>query len=288
MGENTSDTTSKTPPETIYHYCDMSGLYGMVRSNQLWLSNAYFMNDYMEHKWLFTDAYNRFKELVNKSDEKLFEFLGKYVDLVNVYPYIACFSSEPDLLSQWRGYADDGAGFAIGFSTNCLFNDCDQYLKNEIPIRLQKVDYNLDSQKHTLDSAIERYVKDLREEDLLERTLRAFAEIWTIAAICKNPAFCEEREYRIILMPKLRAQERIWPLVPDVGTSEIQFRVIRGRIIPYYTFSFSREAITEIRLGPKNYARESPEQKFALKMLLMKNSYDPDRIKIINSGATYC
>lgn len=29
--------------------------------------------------------------------------------------YAACFSEEKDLLSQWRGYANNGAGVAIGF-----------------------------------------------------------------------------------------------------------------------------------------------------------------------------
>jgi len=29
---------------------------------------------------------------------------------------VACFSAADDLLSQWRAYADDGCGFAIGFN----------------------------------------------------------------------------------------------------------------------------------------------------------------------------
>jgi len=32
--------------------------------------------------------------------------------------YIACFSEKGDLLSQWRAYADDGEGVAIGFDPN--------------------------------------------------------------------------------------------------------------------------------------------------------------------------
>ena len=30
--------------------------------------------------------------------------------------FLACFSSRGDLLSQWGAYADEAAGFAIGFS----------------------------------------------------------------------------------------------------------------------------------------------------------------------------
>jgi hypothetical protein len=29
------------------------------------------------------------------------------------HPFIACFSRDPDILSQWRAYAADGTGFAL-------------------------------------------------------------------------------------------------------------------------------------------------------------------------------
>lgn len=34
--------------------------------------------------------------------------------------YVTCFSYQNDLLSQWRGYADDGRGAAIGFDLDVL------------------------------------------------------------------------------------------------------------------------------------------------------------------------
>jgi hypothetical protein len=36
--------------------------------------------------------------------------------------YVACFSAERDDLSQWRAYAGDGAGYALGFSTGTQFS----------------------------------------------------------------------------------------------------------------------------------------------------------------------
>ena len=30
--------------------------------------------------------------------------------------FVSCFSADGDVLSQWRAYADDGHGFAIGFA----------------------------------------------------------------------------------------------------------------------------------------------------------------------------
>ena len=33
---------------------------------------------------------------------------------------ISCYSLDPDVLSQWRAYADDGRGFAIEFSAKLM------------------------------------------------------------------------------------------------------------------------------------------------------------------------
>ena len=38
--------------------------------------------------------------------------------------YLGCFSEEGDILPQWRSYADDGQGFAIGFSLPEMDFDC--------------------------------------------------------------------------------------------------------------------------------------------------------------------
>lgn len=65
--------------------------------------------------------------------------------------FISCFSSSGDILSQWRAYADDGAGFSIGFKraelerllsklnssdVKCIMQDI-KYLEND-PILTQK------------------------------------------------------------------------------------------------------------------------------------------------------
>lgn len=43
-----------------------------------------------------------------------------YVDKFDPPLYTICFSGNGDLLSQWRGYAKDGTGVAIGFKTKYL------------------------------------------------------------------------------------------------------------------------------------------------------------------------
>lgn len=38
----------------------------------------------------------------------------------SILTQVACFSERKDCLSQWRGYADDGKGMAIGFDKKLL------------------------------------------------------------------------------------------------------------------------------------------------------------------------
>lgn len=53
-----------------------------------------------------------------------------------------CMSEQPDILSQWRGYADDGKGFSVGFSKAYL----DELARNaksiEYSFHLERVLYN--------------------------------------------------------------------------------------------------------------------------------------------------
>ena len=43
-------------PEVIYHYCDANGFVGIVQNKALWLSDAYYMNDYLEHRLIIDKA----------------------------------------------------------------------------------------------------------------------------------------------------------------------------------------------------------------------------------------
>lgn len=39
--------------QTIYHYCNLSSFEGIIKSKNLWLSNAFKSNDSYELNWMF-------------------------------------------------------------------------------------------------------------------------------------------------------------------------------------------------------------------------------------------
>ena len=242
------------------------------------------MNDYAEQLWFLGRARKRLDELQQGADQIFISPLIEHFDEMGSTPYICCFSREGDVLSQWRTYSDDGAGFAVGFSSQWLKRKGEE---NLFPggSRLWEVIYDADAQAEGLNHYIQDYLGrvkvDGRPADPGRHTLLA---IWTLAAICKNPGFREEKEFRLVgVVPH-------YPADQDEGSPhganvlEMRFRPTGARITPYFVLPFPESAIREIRLGPKNYARKDNAP---LKAFLDANGYDSDRIEIVPSEATY-
>ncbi len=282
-------TAPQDKHDTVYHYTDVSGFQGILTTKTLWFSDAYFTNDYTEHRLVLEKAVAKLKELAKEPRNSRFctkleaSLLG-----VSIHPYVCCFSSEPDVLSQWRAYSDDGAGFAIGFSTDRIDRLCVLHLNKKPIITFQQVEYDSGKQEAQLEQLIAndlaRYLKrfpgegaDYGYEGLEIAT--AHSEVWSLATICKNHGFFEEQEYRLVAMP---SANDVPP--PAIDISEMSFRVSGGDLIPYFPICFEAEDVTEIRLGPKNHVGEIRR---SIEMFLWKHGYDVGRIEIKNSDATY-
>ncbi len=117
------------PNDIIYHYCPAHAFYEIVRTKVLWLTDMFLTNDSEEHRWLRKIAARVIEEQKGQPgtlDTDFIELLNtkpKPVDLdERVEIYLACFSKHPDSLGQWRAYAEDGQGFAIGFSRQYLLS----------------------------------------------------------------------------------------------------------------------------------------------------------------------
>src|SRR2546428_180056 len=104
--------------ETIYHYTDVSALVGILESRRLWATHAAFTNDRSEQKHALVSIRSAIDGAL---PELKFPYLTKILQsciedaAVDRYyhTFMVCFSGKKDDLSQWRGYADAGLGFAI-------------------------------------------------------------------------------------------------------------------------------------------------------------------------------
>lgn len=93
----------------LYHYCDQSAFINIIKNKVLWASDLTKMNDPTElvHGPQILVALYRSIFPNSKVD------LSKERSLPNNgYMHLACsMSKDGDLLSQWRAYSNDGAGF---------------------------------------------------------------------------------------------------------------------------------------------------------------------------------
>jgi hypothetical protein len=253
------------------------------------------MSDYKEFRWLLGYANRHILQEKKRHHEPFYRHIPTPLRL-NRVPYVACFSESSDLLSQWRAYSDDGAGFAIGFDAEFLFEralKCGPYC----PMLLRKVEYSKKQQHNdvrdlvasTFRTAEKRKGETDYDKESLDAVLWLTVRLWQNAAESKNPAFSEEREWRLVLLAELDEHGNVTDrsLPPR---SKMAFRTSRARIVPYCEFDFGADVvppsqpIKRIVLGPKNYARTRKDE---LKLLLARSGWNVDAIEVANSKATY-
>jgi Protein of unknown function (DUF2971) len=185
-------------------------------------------------------------------------------------------SEEGDLLSQWRAYADNGAGISIGFSKEYFetLGNLKRDRNDEFNASLSKVEYEVPRQKELIskhaDGIIALVLKGaMRTPTLLEMATEAEAEqrkakfrrmlfqfifFFFYLYSVKNPAFSEEREWRLISHVLRNSKNG------EIGQlSRMDFRALTDRIIPFRRIPLEKlgqQAITEVIIGPRNVTPE--------------------------------
>lgn len=120
-------------PGTIYHYTSAKGFEGIVKSNEIWMTNALFVNDREELRAKFDSseifrdyqfANEEFNIFKNKLPQRGPEDTEDY--------YLASFSRDDNSLGQFRAYGNYSIGFDAkklkknGFSLyRCVYEDAD-------------------------------------------------------------------------------------------------------------------------------------------------------------------
>jgi len=260
---------------TLYHYCSVAAFHAIVESRSLWLSSLSQSNDNMEGKLV-----SRTISALAKRDNLDLTATGRLQDTVESLETTMdglgfCLSEKGDLLSQWRGYADDASGVSIGFSRTYLDWLSQESLKaSDGGFTVAKVEYDpaahealveptyrevrkavdagaLKPPQPYLGGLLNTVVRSEEEKRSEEEAIRK-AEASALSAIInlypklfllKSSAFQEENEWRLIAHTVRE------------GANNNSYRIQRNRIVPYRAFEFSemgRQPISEIFLGPKH------------------------------------
>lgn len=252
----------------LYHYTDLNALISILSHRQLWLTDSMYLNDSEE---MFDGASILSTTLLSDDLKPLSSGNKKYIlDVINNMKnrdipayYIASFSEQDDLLSQWRAYGM----FCIEFDPSKINNIRCAYASDD----KSKIAHN---SINTCDQSIQLY-KMQGADTLAKHT--TYMELVIASLRMKNEGFSEEKEHRMIV--SVEGTDR---------SKQVKFRARNDVVIPYITWDFDPTAIKAIHVGPvkdKDLTRKSIEN-----MLRHQSEIAPElygHIEIKESNISY-
>lgn len=264
----------------LFHYTTASGLEGIVSNGYLWATHHGYMNDKSEIQYgfgeLFRIAHNSvYDQLANPNSRIrklaehgfIFEHSAKawaaavqdlIVSALGCYLFCLCAhdrkaSFQHGLLSQWRGYGDDG-GYAIRFNKSRL-NEYLSKLEKPLKAELQPVVYGLDPARRPISSELKSSIS-AKVVEFCEHTLdrkeslsitdfidmRHISEILDYVVFTKNEHFAEENEWRICAIRN-----------GELGGKAEKYKIRAGTIVPYVELRSEvniNSCIDQVIVGP--------------------------------------
>ncbi|MCE6976343.1 DUF2971 domain-containing protein [Pseudomonas frederiksbergensis] len=245
---------------TLFHYTDINGFFNIIKHKKLWLSGPHNLNDHQEVHWAYHKIKSTLNKLTSDYNHDHIEFIWNQTNLMKLVPFSCSLSSDGDLLSQWRAYAKDGSGVAIGFNSELLpktgsLPHHSAMLKNSITTL--KVEYDNEVQDGVIDQILRTTLdamKGKETEELGNIVIEVAYKLNGFATIFKNNAFKEECEWRIIHTPMIMGNTKTNKTTSN-GISELCHRVSNEKLISYFEYDFSelvsQGLITHLVLGPK-------------------------------------
>ncbi|MCM0648650.1 DUF2971 domain-containing protein [Clostridium swellfunianum] len=242
----------------LYHYTSINGLMGILEEKSFRISQANFLNDSLEIKYIKECVRNTI-EGMNIKNSELFDELCDYIGMAehefNWDPsfwannaYILSLSENPDSLMLWSYYSKFD-GYNLGIDFYKLLHSCD---RDRIINLHGKVIYDEYEQSRRVRDKINgildiynKYAACLPDGDL--RTIRKhlierfILKMGIYSLFFKHPSFKHEEEYRLVsniyldLNPKFRNSNGV--IIPY-----IQLPIEKGNFLPVKT----------ITIGPKN------------------------------------
>jgi len=237
----------------FYSSCNLS----METLNQHYRERFESIRNAGESEFITVEALQKY--LTDQVEKIINSFEDIYYSSIlgNGYPHICCFSYEGDLLSQWRAYADDGKGVAIGFDSSQLETAItNRYRFSEA----SRVRYN-NKEHHNLFWGpfnelmlflTTDFPRQSSDGDQVHRDI--FRTILSFSCFIKTEGFQEEKEWRMVLF-SCPAHHKIVGGSADDDRPKMKYRYNGLDICSYFSVPFEppdaqSHAITEIIMGP--------------------------------------
>jgi hypothetical protein len=276
-------------PPQLFHYTDAGGIKGILETCELWAMHSSCLNDSSEIRHggeLAIESLNdalaestvATKSIIELAIRSIESSLDPWPPNHFLQAFVACLSEDGDMLNQWRSYAANGDGYSIGFESSGL----SAAIKRDIPNSssracIYRVEYDLPVQKSLIQNIVRRILQNFaaspkRCDPRVAASLICERIGW-LQVFFKNPAFREEREWRIVVSITGGAFQR----------PEIRSRIKNQSIVPFLAIPIGDESrrmpLSRILCGPKNRSQFTGQLEkssdLGLFWLLERLGYDP-------------
>lgn len=299
-------------PKTLFHYCNVTTFFNIIENKSIWLSDIEKSNDTLELSYMK-------KEYSNYASQAIFDFIGYHITnnipfdedkltaLSNVFSeihtlpiskaWVFCLSEKGDLLSQWRGYADDGYGIAIGFDRK-LFEEIVYAFwesRKEEPhlLWLSKMNYSKEDMKKEIETLINplEFGKCITLEEFAEKITQPLSRVDAMAPFFKDSSFKEEKEWRLAFTSIIGRECNYSKVNRELLVATLggfSYFPIDKNLVSHLELKFKdlKKAINKIILGPKCKVTIKEMQYYLISKGLLRDMNDKS-IEIINSSSSY-
>lgn len=193
------------PKGTLYHYTSLKGTMGIIGSGSLRATEIRFFSDAAEIKHMVNLLRDGMVTFTPRLEYQLSNWLSKRLTYKHRL-FVASFTANGNLLSQWRSYSPAAKGVSLGFNAaklhasarrqSCEIGKCiyDPKIQNSVVtailtrirvlanIRDKTIDHDSDETGTSYYTVFDEVAVDL---------LR-------IASLLKHPSFHEEEEWRVV------------------------------------------------------------------------------------------
>lgn len=296
----------------VYHYCNINTFYSIISNQTLRLSDITKSNDRLEMTWAISIIRKVFEEKYEsldteiKSAIKIENYMDCIEQKISLYFeqnelrnkfFVICFSGQNsgDLLSQWRGYGDDGRGIALGFREQTLNRISDSvrlYEGNDACILYNKVLYDEKNQKNKIEEIVGHFLSKLNakcksenlglDNELESILLECFPRLYQEAIFMKNPFFQEENESRLVICEGNAGKQF---KNGEIDNLKKQYYIRKNQLVGYYDISLqkvSQKTILKLIIGPK-----CDNDKASLLSFLKDNNFQLKESDIVYSKGSY-
>lgn len=277
---------AEQPTEVLYHYTSLGALTKIIESGYFYATDISFFSDAAEMKHAAEILRIYISQRIEAQSAKA-KLLTQFREWVSEriagghMQFVASFTANGNLLSQWRSYCPHGRGVSIGIRPDVI---CGAAATQNF--RVGKCIYDNKTQREIVEAIITEVenIAERRGENTdpsKRHPSQSFHDVFEaieenllrIAALLKHGKFDEEQEWRVVS-----------PIISNYVKTPIKYREGRTMLIPYIDFSLRTGGTTQIPvehvyLGPTPSINNSMT---SLSRYLSRYGANPAR------GVTYC